>query len=241
VLVAPSPQTPTPVAALRNALSNINIDKLPQDLKDEYKSLLAALDEKRAPQSLTEGAITELSNRTQKLVEKVHEFEEKSNIVDDIKKARELIESKRGSLNDEGLQGTINEQLAVSAPASTEMSISELKKCRSNLQDVAESIVQYYELTMLRDSSTQRIAKIDEILSTVIGEVPQLNVLRHSAEKPEKTLDRETLNSVRTNLNELNQLYKANKDIITEHTFTQFWMLYLCCSRTKEKSETLWG
>ena len=77
--VPPSPDPNTPrLQALRNALSNINIDKLPQDLKDEYKSLLAALDEKRAPQSLTEGAITELSNRTQKLVEKVHEFEEKA-------------------------------------------------------------------------------------------------------------------------------------------------------------------
>ena len=224
----PNPELPPPqpqlskTAALRDALSNFNIDNLPQDLKDEYKSLIAALDEKRAPRSLTEGAITDLSSRTQTLVEKVHEFEGKSNIVDDIKKIREVIESKRGSLKDEGLQGTINEQLAISAPASTEMSISELKKVRSNLQDVAESVAQYYELTMLRDASRERIDKIKETLAGVIGDVPQLDVLRGAIETLEKNLDRETINSLRAKLNELNELYEAHKDDIAEHTFQQF-------------------
>ena len=102
------------------------------------------------------------------------------------------------------------------------MSISDLKKFRSNLRDVVGSIVQYYELTMLRDTSKQRIAKIKENLSTVIGEVPQLDVLRSAIEKLQKTLDRETLNSLRAKLNELNQLYEANKDIIAEHTFPLF-------------------
>jgi tetratricopeptide (TPR) repeat protein len=221
----PSPVTPphSPLQPFRDELSHIEIDKLTQDLKDERRSLLTALAEKeRQPASLTDEAIAELSKLTQAFIDKVNEFQEKENVFDDIKKLRDLAESKIGSVNDEGLQDTIKEQLTLSAPASPELPTSDLKKMRSGLQDAMWSVAHYYELQQLREVVRDRIRTIRERLLTVVGEVPELDALDEAVDSLDKGLTRDTLSSLQIKLNDLNNLYEADKLVIDKHIFKQF-------------------
>ncbi len=221
----PSPVTPahSPLQPFRDELSHIDIDKLTQELKDEHKSLLTALAEKEPqPASLTDEALAELSKRTQAFVDKVTEFQEKETVFDEVKKLRDLVESKIGSVNDLGLQDTIKEQFTLSAPASPELPISDLKKMRSGLQDAMWSVAHYYELQQLREVVKDRIRTIRERLLTVFGEVPELDALNEAVDNLDKRVTRDTLSSLQVRLNDLNNLYETDKPVIEQHSFKQF-------------------
>jgi hypothetical protein len=207
--------------ALRSVLAGIDAGSLSEELHDEYQVLNESLDEK-AEHALSDEAVNALSARVKSFSNKYQEAREKGVALDEIRDMRKFLESQQETISDQDIKSMISGVIIRSAPASLALSLSDLNDLKVNLREVKATVVDYDELMKLRATVKDRIISITQEISRVIGDVPEVEMLKSKLDDLNKKYVGETLTQLQLDFTELNALYERDKGIIKAHSFTQF-------------------